>query len=81
MNETRLVKEYNELRDKALNAPEVNGKEYLQSLTDHNLKVFVTGKTMQYGRNFKASWANANSHLKNRERCIDLFSRRIDDRL
>ena len=74
MTEAKLVKEYNELRDKALAAPNTNGREYLQSFSDHDLKVFIAGKTMQHGRDFKGSWENATIHMKNRDRAIKSFS-------
>jgi hypothetical protein len=74
MTESKLVKEFNKLRKQALSQPKINAKEYLTSLSDYELKVFICGKTMRFGRDFQSSWKNACLHLKDREKAIKLFA-------
>ena len=67
MNESQLIKEYNDLRDMCQNKPAMPAKEFLAGLTDHELTVFIAGKTYRFGRDFQSSWDNALSHMKNRQ--------------
>ena len=74
MNEAQLIKEYNDLRDICQNQAIMPASQFLSSLTDHELTVFIAGKTYRFGRCFEASWDNALSHMKNRPQAISRFS-------
>ena len=76
MNESKLISEFNALRDKCLVQDTQPASVFLSSLTDHELTVYIAGKTYNHGRSFAASWDNASRHIKNREQAIYLFSRK-----
>ena len=69
MTENEFIDEYNELCDRHRKA-----ESTLQDLTDHELYIWIAGKTMKYGRDLKASLENAANHMKNRERAEKQFS-------
>ena len=67
MTETELIKQYNTVCDKH------RGKSLLPDLTDHELFIFITGKTYKYGRSLEASISNAKTHMENRKKAERLF--------
>ena len=79
MNEKDLINKYNLLKEKAEKLEKQNALDYLNSLSNKELFIFIAGKTYKYGRSFKDSLENAESHLKNRKKAIELFSKKGKD--
>jgi len=75
ITEDELRSEYNTMRERALAQPECNGKDHLESLTDRELFIFITAKTMIYGRSFKDSKANAACQIRRTEDRADVIKR------
>ena len=73
MNKTQLIQEFNQLRDTAPKS--IKPLEYLNSLSDHELTVFIAGKTYQFGRSFEDSWENGSYWMKNRDKAILQFAK------
>ena len=46
----------------------------LSVLSDYELIVYITGKTIKFGRGFYPSLENAEYHLKNRDDAIKIFN-------
>ena len=69
MIENEFIDEYNKLCDRHRKA-----ESTLQDLTDHELYIWIAGKTMKYGRDFEASLKNAECHMKNRHKAEKQFS-------
>jgi len=73
MTETELIQQYNAISDKH------RGKSLLPDLTDHELFIFIIGKTYKYGRSLESSVTNAKTHMQNRKKAERLFSTKISD--
>ena len=69
MTENEFIDEYNELCDRHRKA-----ESTLQDLTDHELYIWIAGKTMKYGRDLKASLENAKCLMQDRQKAEKLFS-------
>ncbi len=72
-NEDDLFREYNKLRRKILSKPNVAASKALSELTDKELFVFIAGQTYRL-RGLYHSLENAASHMKDRDRAINLFA-------
>lgn len=68
-----VVKEYNELWASMDNDTMTTARKWAESLSDRQLLVAITGRTMLYGRSFKDSLINAQLKMENRERAISFF--------
>ena len=74
MEKEKFINEYNEICKKHLSKGSL-----LSDLTDHELYIWIVGRTYQYGRSLEDSLKNAESHLKNRENAERLFARKHTD--
>ena len=71
----QFIKDYEILREKAIRENITN----LNKLTDYELFLFITAKTINFGRTFNDSVTNALIHLENRENTIKLFNTEEND--
>jgi len=73
----QLIKAFNTLRARCMASPNVPARQYLESLSDDDLFVFIAGKTYEFGRSIKDSLRNAAIHLEtpeSRAQAINSFS-------
>jgi len=82
-NELELIQKYNELESviSKLAKKFPSSFDVLRHLTDEQLSLFIAGRTLAFGRDWEASIANGEYHIKNRERAIRLFGSKQDDLL
>lgn len=71
----QLGKEYLEL-EKQIKGKKFKLSEWLLSLSDRELFVFVAADTVLYGRSFEASVKNANFRMRDREDIIKSYKGR-----
>ena len=71
-----FIKEYNEICEKHLLK-----KSLLNNLTNHELYIWIAGKTYKYGRSLEDSLENAKIHLNDRVRAEKIFGIKKNDSL
>ena len=69
-----LLEAYNAISKRVKAAPNKPADETLAEMSDEDLFVFVAARTLLYGRALEAALGNAESHMKDRERCIKVFA-------
>jgi len=74
MRKEDFLAQIKRIRAAAMKDHSVPMREYLNSLNDDDLFVVIAALTLSYGRTYKDSIANAESHMLNRENAINCFS-------
>lgn len=68
MNENDFIEKYNLLCNK-----HTASNSSLSDLTDEEFEIWITGKTIKFGRSYKDSLVNAKLKMKDRKRAEKLF--------
>ncbi len=68
MDLTEVISTYNNICTK-----HKNNNNTLQDLTDRELAIWITGQTLNYGRDLKDSIDNALCHIEDRAKAEKLF--------
>ena len=76
-----LKKEYTKLRKESRANTNIDAGDYLRGLTDFQLGVFIAIDSYLYGRPFGKAVENAIIHLEDKEKYINLVSRKATENL